>query len=92
MKFGHSMDVDDPKVDFKGQGHKSKVKVTRSKNVILHLTLQSHRYFTHVTGNVGGGSKVTLVKVIGHVDQGQPKGHDTGTWAHVNVKLHFFIL
>ncbi len=31
MKFGQNMDVDDPNVDLKGQGHRSKVKVTRSK-------------------------------------------------------------
>ncbi len=35
MKFGQHMDVNDPKVDLEGQGHRSKVKVTRSKNVIL---------------------------------------------------------
>ena len=31
MGFGQSMDVDDPKVDLIGQGHRWKVKVTRSK-------------------------------------------------------------
>ncbi len=34
MKFGQHIDVDDPKVDLDGQGHRSKVKVTRSKNII----------------------------------------------------------
>ena len=34
-KFGKGMDVDDPKVDPEGQGHRSKVKVTRSKNMTL---------------------------------------------------------
>ena len=34
-KFGQDMGVGDPKVDLEGQGHRSKVKVTRSKNVIL---------------------------------------------------------
>ncbi len=33
MKFGHDMDWNDCKVDLEGQGHRSKVKVTRSKNV-----------------------------------------------------------
>ncbi len=28
MKFGHNIDVDDPKADLEGQGHTSKVKVT----------------------------------------------------------------
>ncbi len=31
MKFGQNMDVDNPNVDLKGQGHRSKVEVTRSK-------------------------------------------------------------
>ncbi len=35
MTFGQIMDVDDPKVDLEGQAHRSNVKVTRSKNVIL---------------------------------------------------------
>ena len=34
MKFGQGMDVDDPNVDVEGQGHRSKVKVTRWKNII----------------------------------------------------------
>ena len=34
IKFGRNMDIDDSKVDFKGQGHRSKVKVTMSKNAI----------------------------------------------------------
>ncbi len=34
MKFGQSMHVDDPK----GQGHRSKVKVTMAQNVISCLT------------------------------------------------------
>ncbi len=40
MKFGQSMDVDDPEVDLKGRGHRSKIKVTSSKNVILRLISQ----------------------------------------------------
>ena len=35
MEFGQDINVGDPKVDRKGQGHRSKVKVPRSKNVIL---------------------------------------------------------
>ena len=38
-KFGHNMDVDGPNVDLGGQGRRSKVKVTRLKNVILDLIL-----------------------------------------------------
>ncbi len=37
MKFGQGMARDDPKVDLDGQGHRSKVKVTRSEIVILGL-------------------------------------------------------
>ena len=35
--FDQSMDGDDSKVDLEGQGHRSKVKVTKSKNIILGL-------------------------------------------------------
>ncbi len=35
MKFCQGMNVDDPKVNLKGQGHMWHVKVTRSKIVIL---------------------------------------------------------
>ena len=34
-KFGQSMDMDDLEVDLEGQGHRSKVKVTRLKNMSL---------------------------------------------------------
>ncbi len=37
MKYGKSMDLYDPKVDLKGQGHRSKVTITRSKNIISGL-------------------------------------------------------
>ena len=37
----------------------------------------------------GSGSKVTWVNVKGQI---RPKGHDIGSWAHANVKLHFFLL
>ena len=36
-KFGKGMDVDDPKDDLEGQGHRSKVKVTKSKNITSGL-------------------------------------------------------
>ncbi len=37
MKFGQSVGMDDPEIDSEGQGHRSKVKVTRPTNVILYL-------------------------------------------------------
>ncbi len=40
MKFGQNMDVDDPNVDLESQGHRSKVKVTRSKK---------HDFRSHLT-------------------------------------------
>ena len=43
MEFGQNMDMDDPKVDLEGQGHRSKVKVTRSKNIF-------HVSFDRLTG------------------------------------------
>ena len=42
MKFGQIMDVHDAKVDLEGQGHRSKIKVTRSKNVISGLIWPSY--------------------------------------------------
>ncbi len=62
MKFGLGMVRDDPKVDLEGQGHRSKVKVTRSEIVILGLC--------SLTGNEMK-VKVTWVKVRGHLGQGQ---------------------
>ncbi len=43
IKFGQNMEVDDPEVDLEGQGHRSNVKVTRSKNMISGLILLSDR-------------------------------------------------
>ncbi len=34
-------------------------------------------------------SKVTKVKLKGHVGHGQSKAHEIGRWAHINVKLQF---
>ena len=33
IKFGQNIDMDDPRIDLAGQGHRSKVKVARSKNI-----------------------------------------------------------
>ncbi len=80
------MDMDDPK----GQGHRSKVKITRLKRLVQVL-------FDRLTGNVGdqgshgSGSKVTWVNAKGHAGQGQPKGHNIGMWAHINIKLLHFV-
>ncbi len=39
MKFGRGIDLDDLMVYLEGQGHRSKAKVSRSKNVIFgHFT------------------------------------------------------
>ena len=68
MRFGQIMDFDDPKVDLEAQGHRSKVKVTRSKNMISGPIGQSY-----ITVNVLGQgshesrSTVTWVKVKGHM-------------------------
>ena len=48
MKFGQIIKVDDPKNVFKGHGHGSKLKVTRSINVISGLIWLSHCRF-HLT-------------------------------------------
>ena len=43
MKFGQNIDMDDLKVDPEIQGHRTKLKVTRSENVILGVILQAYR-------------------------------------------------
>ena len=43
MKFGQNIDMDDPKVDPEGQGHRSEVKVTKPRNIILYLFCPSYR-------------------------------------------------
>ncbi len=47
------MDIDDPKVFLEGQGHRSKVKVTRSKNVILTIL----QVIFEVKGHMGQGQR-----------------------------------
>ncbi len=42
MKFGQDMGWNDPKVDLEGQGHRSKVKVTRSKKRPFRLEVNSY--------------------------------------------------
>ena len=90
LKFGQGMDMDDLEVDPVGQGHRSNVKVTRSKNVISGLILQLY----------------TLVAITFYMEHLQAKcthcwhipvklidiSNDIGMWAHFNVKLHFFLL
>ena len=38
MKFGRGVDLDDILDKFEGQGHRSNVKVSRSKNVISRVS------------------------------------------------------
>ena len=47
-KFVQKMDVDGPKVDLEGQGHRSNVKVTRSKNGISLTFYPGNRIFLDV--------------------------------------------
>ena len=63
LKFGQGMGVGDPEVDLEGQGHRSKVKVTRSKKCFL----VSIYIFIGQCIKV----KVTWVEVKGHLGQGQ---------------------
>ncbi len=91
LKFGQVMGVADPEVDLEGQGHMSKVKVTRSKTWFL----VSIYIFIGQCIKV----KVTLVEVKGHLGQGQrslgsrsAKHSRYCRWAHINVKLHFYLL
>ena len=57
MKFCQGMNVDNPKVDLKGQGHTSKVKVTKSKNVILVSLDSLSSLIVIVKGFLGQGQR-----------------------------------
>ncbi len=65
MKFCQKMDVDNPNVDLEDQGHRSKVKVTRSKKTWFQVS------FDRPKGNLWGQgshrSNVTWVKVKGRL-------------------------
>ena len=72
MKFGKNMDVDGPKVGLEDRGHRSKVKVTRSKECYFRSHLTVVQVSFEVKGHIGQGqrshglrSKVTWVKVKG---------------------------
>ncbi len=90
MNLDQGIARDDPKVDLEGQGHRSKLEVTRPEIVILGLivVLQVMRSRSR---SHGSRSEVTLVKVKGHFGQGQANAQDIGRWAHIKVKLHFFL-
>ena len=58
MKFGQNMDVDDPNVDLEGQGHRSKVKVTRSKKHDFRSHLPTLQAIFEVKGHMGQGQRL----------------------------------
>ena len=60
MKFGHHVDVDDPKVDIEGQGHRSYVKGQGHK--VKKRYFRSHSTTLRV---------IFKVKVKGHMGQAQ---------------------
>ncbi len=68
MKFCQGTNVDDPRADLKGQGHRSKVKVT--KKCDFSLTGQSFKYCSHSHRFPWSRSKVIGIKVKGHLAQG----------------------
>ncbi len=88
MKFGQNMHVSNPKDDLDGQGHRSKVRFTRSKNVIFVSHFAALQVMFEVKGHIGQGHVCQGERSHG---EGQQKGHDIGRWAHINVKLHFLI-
>ena len=89
--------MDNPKVEFKG--HRSKVKVTRSKKLyvrsrltVLHVMLEIKGHMGQGQRSHGSGSQATWVRVKGHMGQDQHKGYNIGRWAQVNVKLlHYYL-
>ncbi len=74
MTFGQHMDVNDPKVDLEGQGHRSKVKVMRLKKRYFRSHWTTLQAIFEVKDHKGQGqrshgsrSKVDL--------EGQGQGH-----------------
>ncbi len=57
MEFGQNMDVDDPNVDLEGQGHRSKVKITRSKKHDLRSHSTTLQALFEVKGHMGQGQR-----------------------------------
>ncbi len=64
MKFGQGMDVDDAWVDLEGQGRRSKVKVTKLKNVISAL-IKYFMVFEDMLSRSRSRSRVTWCEVNG---------------------------
>ena len=83
-EFNQKIEVDDPRSCVQGQGHQVK---NRNVNPLFQVL------FNHLAGNArgqwpnGSGSKVRWVKGKAHMGYAQPKGHDIGRWAHINIKL-----
>ncbi len=76
MKFGQNMDWDGRYDDLEGQGHRSKVKITRSKNCYFRYHLSALQVFFEVKGHMGQGQRPhgskSNVKLEG---RGQRQGH-----------------
>ncbi len=70
LKFGQGMGINNLEVDVEGQGHRSKVKVTRSKNVISGLI--SPGMVWHIALKFGLGMDVNMdYLLVGPGGQGQ---------------------
>ncbi len=77
---------------YEGQGHRSTFKVTISK---MWFSWILHSVFDKWPGGQrsrGSRSKVTWVKVKGHLGQCQMRVPNKGRWAHINVKLLHFLI
>ncbi len=74
MKFGQNMDVGDQRVDLEGQGHSSKVMVTKSKKLIFRSNLSL---------------SAIVIMVKGHMDQSQrsPGPRSKVMWVYVSIKV-----
>ena len=89
MKFGQNMEVDDPNVDLEGQGHRSKVKVTRSKehDVRSHSTTLQAIFF--VKGHMGQGQKShgsrSMVNLEGQGQRSRSPGQKCDFRSHLTV-------
>ncbi len=78
LKFGQGMGMDDLEVDPEGQGHRSKVKVIWSKNVISGLIFQARVWHTILKFGLGMDMDDLEVDPRGQGQRSRSPGQKTG--------------
>ncbi len=82
------MGFDDPKVDLGGQGHRSKFKVNRSKNVILLVILQlSWNYTLYPSNNPLQGFEIEMWLIFS-----RQRAHCQCQVAFFLINIDFFLI